>query len=148
MFDGKSDEGQSVFAELWNKLTPTQRRFVVAMQEYPTKKEAAEAIGISPQTAYNWNGTVDDAVAFVVNDVALAMLGIIRANAVKAAAVKAAGLDSTDERVAQAASTEIMDRVAGKATQRQEVTGADGGPVQYEDVTKLSDDELQRIIES
>ena len=32
-------------------------------------------------------------------------------------------------------------------SERSEVTGADGGPIQHEDVTKMSDDELQRIIE-
>ena len=88
------------FAELWGALTPTQRRFVVAMTEHPNKKESAEAIGIAPQTAYNWNGAVNEAVAFVRENVALATLGVITANAAKAAMVKSAGLDSDDERIA------------------------------------------------
>lgn len=129
MVDGKPDELER-FEHMWNRLTPTQRRFVVAMQEHPTKKDAAESIEISPQTAYNWPGVVDEVVSFVANDVALAMLGIIRANATKAAAVKAKGLDSIDERIAQGAATEIIDRVGGRPTQRQEITGADGGAVQ------------------
>lgn len=114
------------FAELWAKLTPTQKRFAVAMQEYPTKKEAAAAIGITPQTAYNWNGEVDDVVNFMINNIALATLGIIQANATKAAQVKVEGLDSKDEKVKQAAATEILDRNLGKAVQRSELTGADG----------------------
>ena len=119
--DDSKERGLDRFAEIWGSLSPIQRRFVVAMQEYSSKKEAAESIDISPQTAYNWNGLVDEAVAFVSSDVALAQLGIIRANGVKAAAVKSAGLDSKDERIAQAAASEILDRNLGRATQRQEV---------------------------
>jgi len=119
----------TTFAQLWNELTPTQRRFVVAMTEYPNKKESAEAIGIAPQTAYNWNGAVNEAVAFVRENVALATLGVITANAAKAAMVKSAGLDSDDERIAQAAATEIIDRILGRPTQRSEVTGKDGEPI-------------------
>lgn len=122
------NEGQEVntFAELWAKLTPTQKRFAVAMQEHPTKKDAAEAIGISPQTAYNFNGDVDAIIDFMVNNIALATLGIIQANATKAAQVKVEGLDSKDEKVKQAAATEILDRQLGKPTQRSEITGKDG----------------------
>lgn len=119
----------SEFAALWNELTPTQKRFAVAMQEYPSKKEAAEAIGIAPQTAYNWNGAINKVVEFMISEAALATLGIIQANATKAAMVKAAGLDSKDEKIAQQAATEIIDRNLGRPTQRQELTGADGGPV-------------------
>ena len=116
----------SQFAEIWHKLTTNQRRFVVAMQEHPTKKEAAESIGVQPQTAYNWNGDVDAAVDFMRNNIALATLGIIQANATKAAMIKAAGLDSGDEKIRQDVATEILDRNLGRSTQRQELTGADG----------------------
>ena len=116
-------------AELWAELTPTQRRFVVAMTEYPNKKESAEAIGIAPQTAYNWNGNVNDAIDFVRENIALATLGVLTANAAKAAMVKSAGLDSNDERIAQAAATEIIDRILGKSIQRSEIAGKDGAPI-------------------
>lgn len=116
-----------VFALVWGKLSPLQRKFVVAMQEFPTKKEAAAAIGISPNTAYNWNEEVDTAVDFMRSNIALSTLGIIQANATKAAMVKAAALDSEDEKIAQGAATEILDRNLGKPTQRNEVTGENGG---------------------
>lgn len=119
----------SQFAEIWHKLTTNQRRFVVAMQEHPTKKEAAESIGVQPQTAYNWNGDVDAAVDFMRNNIALATLGILQANATKAAMVKAAGLDSDDEKIRQDVATEILDRNLGKPKQRQEHTGEGGGPL-------------------
>lgn len=110
-------EQVETFAELWGKLTPPQKRFAIAMQEWPTIKEAAEAIGISPNTAYNWNREVKEAVDFMTNNIALATLGILQANATKAAMVKAKGLDSVDERIAQGAATEIIDRNIGKVTQ-------------------------------
>jgi len=101
----------------------------VSMQEHPTKKEAAEAIDISPNTAYNWPSVVGDVVDFMSNNIALATLGILQANATKAAMVKAHGLDSDNEKIRQDVASEILDRNLGKATQRQEVTGADGSPL-------------------
>ena len=126
-------EQSQQFSQLWEKLTPTQKRFAVAMMEHPTKKDACEAIGIAPSTAYNWNGEVDAAVDFMRNQTAVATLGIIQANATKAAMVKAKGLDSKDEKIAQAVATEILDRNLGRPTQRTEHTGADGGsiPIQF-----------------
>lgn len=123
-----SDDVQSIetFSELWNQLTPLQRRFAVSMQEHPTKKEAAEAIDISPNTVYNWPSIVHTVVDFMANNIALATLGILQANATKAAMVKAAGLDSDNEKIRQDVATEVIDRNLGKATQRQELTGKDG----------------------
>lgn len=42
--------------------------------------------------------------------------------------------------------TYLMDRVMGKPTERQVVTGPNGGPVQV-NVTKLTDEELRAIVE-
>jgi hypothetical protein len=44
------------FAEIWAGLGHNQRRFVIAMLESKTKREAAESIGVQPNTAYKWNG--------------------------------------------------------------------------------------------
>ena len=126
MNENQTETSVREIADIWNELTPLQRRFVVAMQEHPTKKEASAAIGISPSTAYNWPPIVDEAVSFAVNNVALATLGIIQANAIKAAMIKAKGLDSDDEKIAQAVATEIIDRNLGKAVQRSELANADG----------------------
>lgn len=119
------NDGVTAFAELWEQLSPLQRRFVVAMQEHPTKKEAALAIEISPNTVYNWPSVVDDTIAFMTNNIALATLGILQANATKAAMVKAAGLDSGDEKIRQDVATEILDRNLGKP--KQQVANADSG---------------------
>ncbi len=117
------------FQQLWQVLTHNQQRFAVAMLGCATKKEGAALVGLEPNTVYGWNGAVDAAIEFMRNHAALAALGIVRANATKAAMVKAAGLDSSDEKIRQDVATEILDRNLGKPTQRQEHTGADGEPL-------------------
>ena len=99
------------------------------MLESKTKREAAESIGIKPDTAYHWNATVDEAVELATSDLQAAAVGILHAANSKAAAVKVAGLDSDNERIRQDASSEILDRNMGKPTQRNELTGADGAPL-------------------
>lgn len=120
---------EEVFAELWQKLDHNQQRFAVAMLTSASKKDAAGRVGIQPNTVYKWNGDVDDVVEFMRNHAAAAALGIVQANATKAAMVKAAGLDSDDEKIRQDAASEILDRNLGKPTQRRELTGADGEPL-------------------
>jgi len=110
-------------SELWSQLNRNQRRFVVAMQEFPTKKEAAESIGLEPDTVYRWPDVVDRAVDAFSGDVEAAVMGVLRSIAGKAAMIKASGLDSEDEKVRQAVASEIIDRILGKATQRQEIDG-------------------------
>ena len=109
------------FADLWASLGHNQRRFVVAMLESKTKKEAAESIGVKPDTVYHWNGEVDDAVDLARSDIQAAAVGILQATSTKAAAIKTAGLDSENERMRQDAASEILDRNLGKPTQRSEV---------------------------
>lgn len=111
----------SEFSLLWAELNPNQQRFAIASLEYPKKKDAAEAVGIEPNTVYKWGDHVDAAVSFMRNNAAVAALGIIETNATKAAMIKAKGLDSDSEKVRQDAATEILDRNLGKATQRSEV---------------------------
>jgi len=109
------------FAEEWATLGHNQRRFVIAMLESSSKKEAALSIGIKPDTAYRWNGAIDTAIELARSDIQAAALGILQAVSTKAAAVKSAGLDSENERVRQDVASEILDRNLGKPTQRSEV---------------------------
>ena len=120
----------SEFAAMWSRLSHNQQRFAVAMLQCASKKEAAEMIGLEPQTVYRWNGDVEQIVAFMRNDYAAAAVGILAANNAKAAMVKIAGLDSDNEKIRQDVASEILDRNLGKATQRQEVTGAAGAPLE------------------
>lgn len=107
-------------AEIWGALTHNQRRFVVAMQESTTKRDAAESIGMTADAVYRWNGLVDKAIDLMSRDVRVSMFAVLESYGIKAAMLKAAALDSKNENVRQSASTEIMDRLLGKPTQRQE----------------------------
>lgn len=119
--------------EALEQLSVDQIRFVVARRSFPTDKETAEYIGISPNTVKDWKykgAPIDDAVRLMALDGVVTAQHILARNLAKAALIKAAGLDSDDERVRQAASTEIMDREMGKPTQRNEVSGLEGGPIE------------------
>lgn len=107
--------------DIWGQLSRNQRKYVVATQECATKKEAAELVGIQPDTVYRWPSIVDEAVELFSINVEQAVLGVLESAAAKAAMVKAKGLDSTDEKVRQAVATEILDRNLGKPTLRQSI---------------------------
>lgn len=123
-------ENQTRLREILAQLTKNQVRLVVALQEYPTKDEAAKAIRLSPKTVYNWkpetNLLIEEAAKIMAVDVVDSALELRRDNLVKAMAVKAAGLDSDDEAVRQKVATELIEWELGKATQKAELTGKDG----------------------
>jgi hypothetical protein len=122
-------------AETVSNLTTDQVRFVVARQECGTDKEAAEAIHISPETVKGWKqkgAPIDDAVRLMARDGVVVATELRRRNLAKAMAVKVAGLDSGREATRQNVATEIIEWEMGRATQKQELTGADGGPVVVE----------------
>ena len=52
--------------ELLSGLTKDQMRFVIVLQECASKKEAAQAIGLSPRTVYQWPDEVDQVLPFVI----------------------------------------------------------------------------------
>jgi hypothetical protein len=124
------------FAEIWQDLSHNQRRFVVQMTECGTKKEAAEIIGVNPHTVYNWDDDIDEAIALLMANAKDSAVDMLTSALARAVMVKLAGLESDDERVKQDAASEVIDRVLGKATQKQQITGADGGPVEHRDVTE------------
>ena len=130
------------FRRLWQQLTHNQRRFAVAMLDSPTKKDAAISCELEPNTVYKWNGAVDEVVEILLENAADSAFDILEGQVVKAAMVKVAGLDSTDEKMRQAGATEILDRVLGRATQKTEVSGPDGGPIE----TKIDGQTYHRTI--
>lgn len=118
-------------ALLWRQLSHNQRRFVIASQEYANKKDAAAAIGVEPNTVYRWPKIVDDAIEAFSDSIVDSAAAMLSEAAAKAAAVKVAGLDSDNEKIRQDVATEIIDRVMGKATQRQEVEHSGGIEIEY-----------------
>ena len=121
------------------QLSHDQLRYVVARQEYPTKKEAAEAIGLEPNTVYKWNGVVEEAAKLIALEALDAARAIRRRNLIKAIMVKMAGLDSADEATRQRVATEIIEWEMGKATNKTELFGKDGGPVRVSTVEVIKD---------
>ena len=111
--------------QLLKELTMTQLRFVIARLEARTDIEAAEIIKISPATVRSWDNKaeVNEAVALMRLDGMLTALEIRRRNLAKAMAVKAAGLDSDDEKVRQAVATELIEWELGRAKQAVEHSG-------------------------
>lgn len=120
------------FVGLWQDLNRNQQRFAVAMLEAPTKKEAALEIGVEPASVYHWPDVLDDVIDYLIVNAAKSAFDLLVDSVVKAAAVKRAGLDSDNEHIRQDVSSDILDRVLGRATQHTEITGEDGGPVKQE----------------
>jgi hypothetical protein len=106
------------------ELTMTQIRYVIARIENKTDKSAAEAIGISPATVKGWDNKaeVDEAVTLMRVDGMITALEIRRRNLAKAMAVKAAGLESDNEKIRQEVATELIEWELGKAQQAIDMT--------------------------
>lgn len=110
-------------------MTTNQLRYLSVRGECKNEKEAAEMLGLKPQTVYNWPDTVREAFELMLFDGVLVAGEILRRNLPKAAAVKVAALDSEIDNIRQHAATEVLDRGLGKPTQRQELSGPDGGAI-------------------
>jgi len=135
-----SDELEQVLCQ----LSTDQIRFVVARQEFATDKEAAQEIGVKPDTVYQWKHRgipIDEAVRLMALDGIVVAKELRRRNLAKAMAVKVAGLDSAKEITRQNVATEIIEWEMGKATQKSEVSGPDGGPVPVKTYVTISPDD-------
>ena len=110
-------------SEVLDSLTPDQLRFVVAMQEFKTKQDAAKAIGLKPDTVYHWNGNIDRAVILFKREALETARAIALNNLIKAMMVKVNGLDSNDEAIRQKVATEIIEMGLGKVMQQVDVGG-------------------------
>lgn len=111
-----SDQLEQVLA----RLTADQIRFIVARQEFSTDKEAAEEIGIKPDTVYQWKHKghpIDQAVRLMAIDGVIVAKHLRRRNLAKAMSVKVAGLNSGDERVRQGVATEVIEWEMGRPAQ-------------------------------
>lgn len=117
---------------IFELLSDNQMRFVTAMVSNPSfsKREAAEHIGLNPDTVYRWGTIINDAVDQARLDTHMATLEMRKQAVMKAMRVKIALLDSDDENVRSKAATELIEWELGKANQRTEHTGADGKPIE------------------
>jgi hypothetical protein len=121
-------------------LSVDQVRYVVARMDYPTKGEAAQAIGLKPDTVYRWNGNVERAVELMALDTAESAKAIRVRNLLKAMAIKVKGLDSDDEKVRQNVATELIEWELGKAMQKTDLT-SNGETLTWAKFIQGTDDE-------
>ena len=115
-------EEKPTLTEILKVLTKDQLRFIVALQEHPSKDAAAKAIGVKPATVYDWPPEVDEAARLMALDALESAIELRRRNLIKAMGVKAAGLDSKNEAIRQKVATEIIEWEAGKAGQPIDLT--------------------------
>jgi len=111
---------------LLKTLTTEQLRFVVARQQYSSDAETARQIKVAKQTVSAWGEPVQRAVKLMAMDGVIVARERMRRALAEAISVKVEGLRSRNENVKQNAATEIIDRAIGKATQKNEITGANG----------------------
>jgi hypothetical protein len=119
------------FNDLLRDATPEQRRWVWARLQEASDADAARRAGVHPATVCRWPNKkqLDEVVAILLNDAIEAARAILADALLEAVQVKVMGLRSRNEPIRQNAATEIIDRVLGKPSQRQEITGDDGGAI-------------------
>jgi len=132
------------------QLSTDQIRFVVARLEKQTDKEAAESLEMKPDTVYHWKSRdkapIDEALRLMAEDGLVVAQHVRRRNLAKAMLVKVGGLDSNSENIRQGVATEIIEWEMGKPTQRAELSGKDGGPI--ETSVTLTDEKRDRALSS
>lgn len=123
--------------EILSTATPEQIKWVYARLVCKTDKEAAKQAGVHHVTVSQWPNKLglNRAVSLLLRSPIEAALRILEDAAIEAAIIKTSGLKSKKEGIKQAAATEILDRNMGRPKQRQEFTGAEGGPIEIEDVS-------------
>ena len=130
------------FKGLWGDMSHNQQRFAVAMLESSSKKVAALAIGVEPDTVYRWGESVDLVIEYMKEEARDSALLLLESSIVKAAAIKRAGLDSGDEKVRQDVASELLDRILGRAKQTTEISGPDGAAIIVNFTSNVNDDQL------
>ena len=122
--DAAIDETER-FRQICARLNVQQLRFVAARINVDTDREAAEACGLGADCITNWKrkgAPIDEAVRLLAMDGVILAGALLRHSVAEAAMVKRSGLDSIDERIRQAAATDILDRELGRAMQLQSIT--------------------------
>jgi len=119
--------------ELISELDINERRYVFARAMVSTDKEAYEEVGVS----YNWlnshgKDNLNAIAAELVKDVGFQMMQLIKQHGVAAVKEKIKELKSRDERIRSQASTELIDRIIGKPTQRVDQKTEHDGTIKVE----------------
>jgi len=118
-----------------------QRKWVLARLLVTSDAKAAREVGIDPATVSRWPNKAEltKIVEALLADPIQRAVEELREALPEASRIKREGLKSRNEIVRQDVASEILDRVLGKPTQRQEVTGADGSALKIEYVNDWRD---------
>jgi len=120
------------------QLSYNQIRFLIARADASSDIEACRMAGMSRNTVSHWpeetRSLIREGLRQMASDGIITALHMRRRSLAKAMAVKVAGLDSKREQTCQNVATEIIEWELGRATQRQEHSGPDGGPIEVDDV--------------
>ena len=100
--------------EKLSSLTIIQMRYVMARQQYPTKAEAARAVGVNPSTAYAWPNAVEETAKALALERMAMVESVLDKGALKAMFVLMDQLSSDDELVRLRAADQILNRAMGK----------------------------------
>lgn len=109
--------------EIWGDLTPPQKKYVVAYQRHTSKADAAQEIGRSASTIYSWPDRVDTAAELFSDATAELAMQELEEALVEAAMVKTQEVRNpgSTEGSQQEAASDVLDRVMGKPTQKQDI---------------------------
>jgi hypothetical protein len=109
--------------------------YVLARSKVNSDAQGYKDASISKATFYSWAATereyLNELSQRIKREVATRVLMVLQDNAEEAANVKVKGLKSKNEHIKQDVASEILDRILGKSTQRNELTGADGGAIEH-----------------
>ena len=114
-------------------LTDQRLDYVMARSKVNSDRKAIIESGVNRNTFYSWpvdeREKLNGLAQRIKREAATRALIVIQDAAEEAARVKVSGLKSRNEHIKQDASTEILDRIVGKAANKTEITGKDGGDV-------------------
>ena len=133
------------FEELWETLSESQRRYVLARPKHTTKAETAREIGIHPDTAYRWPDKVEECAGLITTHRAQAVRTTLEEGATSAVLKLIELLDSGHDSVKLGAVKYLIDQTQGKpvATQKTELSGK--VEVEESEVSQLRADLLARL---
>jgi hypothetical protein len=98
----------SEFTQMLAQLSDVQLKYVDAMLRCPNKKQAAQEIGVRPNTVYKWPAYVDEVVHLIRSNRLQAIKAMREQSAFKAMRVKLEGLDSSNPWIRQRVASEIL----------------------------------------
>jgi len=116
-----------------DQLEDLRINYVIARAKVNSDAQGYKLAGIAKTSFYTWSAEererLNNLAQRIKREVALRIMIQLQDAAEQAANVKVDGLKSRNEHVKQNSATEILDRVLGRPTQRQELTGAEGMPL-------------------